>query len=73
MVVGDGQVSMGHTTVKPNARKVRRLKDTILTGFAGSTADAMTLFSRLEAKLEEFPGFTSCPLYLPLPLILPLS
>ncbi len=58
VVAGDGQVSMGHTVMKANARKVRRLgrDDKIITGFAGATADAFTLFERLEAKLEAHPG-----------------
>ena len=57
VVAGDGQVSMGQTVVKSNARKVRRLADgKVLAGFAGATADAFTLFERLEAKLERFPG-----------------
>lgn len=56
VMAGDGQVSMGPTVVKGNARKVRRLKDDILVGFAGSTADALTLLERLEKKLEEHPG-----------------
>jgi ATP-dependent HslUV protease subunit HslV len=57
-LVGDGQVSMGQTVMKGNARKVRRLgeKNDILAGFAGATADAFTLFERLEQKLERFPG-----------------
>lgn len=56
-VGGDGQVSMGNTMVKGNARKVRRLyKDTVLAGFAGGTADAFTLFERFEAKLEQHSG-----------------
>lgn len=58
-MAGDGQVSMGSTVVKGNARKVRRLKDDIIVGFAGSTADAMTLLERLERKLEEHPGQVS--------------
>lgn len=53
---GDGQVSLGPTVVKGNAKKVRRLPSNILVGFAGSTADAMTLLERLEKKLEEHPG-----------------
>jgi ATP-dependent HslUV protease subunit HslV len=54
---GDGQVSIGQTVVKANARKVRRLgKDDVIGGFAGATADAFTLFERLEAKLEQYPG-----------------
>ena len=58
MIAGDGQVSMGATVLKNNARKVRRLgKDgKIIAGFAGATADAFTLFERLEAKLEAHPG-----------------
>lgn len=58
VVAGDGQVSLGHTVMKSNAKKVRRLgKDgQIVVGFAGATADAFTLFERLEAKLEAHPG-----------------
>ena len=57
VMAGDGQVSMGPTIVKGNAKKVRRLGGGgILAGFAGSTADAFTLFERLEAKLERHPG-----------------
>lgn len=58
VIAGDGQVSMGHTVLKANARKVRRLgrDENIIAGFAGSTADAFTLFERLEAKLEAHPG-----------------
>jgi len=57
VMAGDGQVTMGETIVKHHARKIRRLyHDKILTGFAGSTADAFTLFERLEAKLEQFNG-----------------
>lgn len=57
VVIGDGQVSMGNTVLKNNARKVRRLgKGDIIAGFAGATADAFTLFERLEAKLEAHPG-----------------
>ena len=57
VVAGDGQVSMGDTIVKANAVKVRRLgKGDVITGFAGATADAFTLFERLEAKLEQHPG-----------------
>jgi ATP-dependent HslUV protease subunit HslV len=57
VLVGDGQVSMGQTIVKSNARKVRRLGDgSVIAGFAGATADAMTLFERLEAKLEQHAG-----------------
>mmetsp|Transcript_20477 Transcript_20477/g.40542 ORF Transcript_20477/g.40542 Transcript_20477/m.40542 type:complete len:215 (-) Transcript_20477:105-749(-) len=58
-MVGDGQVSLGNTVMKPNARKVRELCDgKVLAGFAGATADCFTLLERLEAKLEEFPGQT---------------
>src|SRR5256885_8717751 len=54
---GDGQVSIGQTIVKSNAKKVRRLgKGEVIGGFAGATADAFTLFERLEAKLEQYPG-----------------
>ncbi|MCA8901020.1 MAG: ATP-dependent protease subunit HslV [Hyphomonas sp.] len=57
VMLSDGQVSMGQTVMKGNARKVRRLADgKILAGFAGATADAFTLFERLETKLERFPG-----------------
>ena len=54
---GDGQVTIGQTIVKANARKVRRLaKGDVIGGFAGATADAFTLFERLETKLEQYPG-----------------
>src|SRR5580698_11289249 len=54
---GDGQVSVGQTIMKGNARKLRRLaKGEVIAGFAGSTADALTLFERLESKLEQYPG-----------------
>lgn len=56
VIAGDGQVSMGPVQVKSNAKKVRRLADgSVITGFAGATADAFTLFERLEAKLEQYP------------------
>src|SRR5215472_13548796 len=56
-VGGDGQVSMGNTMVKGNARKVRRLhNDTVIAGFAGGTADAFTLFERFEGKLQKHSG-----------------
>jgi ATP-dependent HslUV protease subunit HslV len=56
-VGGDGQVSFGQTIVKANARKVRRLgKGEVIGGFAGATADAFTLFERLESKLEQYPA-----------------
>ena len=57
VVAGDGQVSLGQTVMKANARKVRRLAGgKVIAGFAGATADAFTLFERLEAKLEQHPG-----------------
>src|SRR5258708_34320636 len=57
VIGGDGQVSIGQTIVKANAKKVRRLgKNDVIGGFAGATADAFTLFERLEAKLEQYPG-----------------
>ncbi len=57
VVAGDGQVTLGNTVIKANARKVRRLgKGGVIAGFAGATADALTLFERLEAKLETYPG-----------------
>ena len=57
VIAGDGQVSLGQTIMKGNARKVRRLgKGDVIGGFAGATADAFTLFERLEAKLEQYPG-----------------
>ena len=56
VVAGDGQVSLGSTVIKSNARKVRPLANgAVLAGFAGATADAFTLFERLEAKLEQYP------------------
>ena len=56
-MAGDGQVSLGNTVVKANARKLRRIGGGgVLAGFAGATADAFTLLERLEAKLERFPG-----------------
>ncbi|MDE5061005.1 MULTISPECIES: ATP-dependent protease subunit HslV [Wolbachia] len=60
VVIGDGQVSLGHTVIKSGAKKVRRLfsGDSVIAiaGFAGATADAFTLFERLESKLDEHPG-----------------
>jgi ATP-dependent HslUV protease subunit HslV len=57
VVAGDGQVSLGQTVIKANARKVRRIGDgKVIVGFAGATADAFTLFERLEGKLEQYPG-----------------
>ncbi|MEO7278119.1 MAG: ATP-dependent protease subunit HslV [Sphingomicrobium sp.] len=63
VIAGDGQVSLGNTVIKPNARKVRRIgedgpgsKARVIGGFAGATADAFTLFERLERKLEQYNG-----------------
>ncbi len=57
VIAGDGQVSLGATVIKHGAHKVRKLAgDTVITGFAGATADAFTLFERLEVKLEQYPG-----------------
>ena len=57
VIGGDGQVTMGHTVVKANARKIRRLyNDKVIAGFAGGTADAFTLFELFEAKLEKHQG-----------------
>jgi ATP-dependent HslUV protease subunit HslV len=58
VIAGDGQVSMGNTVMKPNARKVRRIgqEGKVIAGFAGATADAFTLFERLEKKLEQYSG-----------------
>ena len=56
VIAGDGQVSLGQTVMKGNARKVRRLgKGNVIAGFAGATADAFTLLERLESKLEQYP------------------
>lgn len=57
VLAGDGQVTLGESVIKHSAKKIRRLyNDKILAGFAGSTADAFTLFSRFEAKLEQYHG-----------------
>jgi len=57
VLAGDGQVTLGESVIKHTAKKIRRLyNDKILSGFAGSTADAFTLFSRFEAKLEQYHG-----------------
>ncbi len=58
VIAGDGQVSLGQTVIKGNARKVRRIgkNNDVITGFAGATADAFTLLERLEKKLEQYPG-----------------
>ena len=56
-IAGDGQVTLGNTAIKHSARKVRKIYgDKVVVGFAGATADAMTLFDKFEAKLEEFRG-----------------
>ncbi len=56
-IAGDGQVSFGQTVLKSNAKKIRKLGDgSIIAGFAGATADAFTLFERLESKLEQYPN-----------------
>jgi ATP-dependent HslUV protease, peptidase subunit HslV len=56
VIAGDGQVSLGQTVMKGNARKVRRIgKGNVIAGFAGATADAFTLLERLESKLEQYP------------------
>ena len=56
-MAGDGQVTLGDTVIKPNARKVRRIfNEKVLVGFAGATADAFTLMTRFEAKLEQYQG-----------------
>lgn len=57
VIGGDGQVSLGQTVIKGNARKVRRIgKGDVIAGFAGATADAFALFERLESKLDQYPG-----------------
>jgi len=57
VIAGDGQVSLGQTIMKGNARKVRRIGDNqVIAGFAGATADAFTLLERLEGKLQQYPG-----------------
>ena len=58
VIAGDGQVSLGNTVIKPNAKKVRRIGEDgkVIGGFAGATADAFTLFERLEKKLEQYNG-----------------
>jgi ATP-dependent HslUV protease subunit HslV len=57
VIAGDGQISLGQTVIKSNARKVRSLgKGDVIGGFAGATADAFTLFERLEGKLDQYPG-----------------
>ena len=63
VIGGDGQVSIGQTIVKANAKKVRKLgKGDVIGGFAGATADTFTLFERLESKLEQYPGTTAARL-----------
>ena len=64
VIAGDGQVTLGSAIIKSNAKKVRRIGNgKIIAGFAGSTADAFTLFERLEAKLEKHPNqlLRACP------------
>ncbi len=57
VIIGDGQVSLGHTVIKSGAKKVRRLSnESVIAGFAGATADAFTLFERLESKLDKHTG-----------------
>ncbi|KXZ49018.1 hypothetical protein GPECTOR_23g107 [Gonium pectorale] len=56
VMIGDGQVSVGPVTVKPNVKKVRRIGEGVVVGFAGSAADGLSLLERLEMKLEEHPG-----------------
>ncbi|CAM6096399.1 unnamed protein product [Calypogeia fissa] len=56
IVIGDGQVTLGSQIIKPNVKKVRKIGDSVIGGFAGATADSFTLFERLESKLEEHPG-----------------
>jgi len=61
VLAGDGQVTLGESVIKHTAKKIRRLyNDKIVAGFAGSTADAFTLFSRFEAKLEQYHGNLGC-------------
>lgn len=55
-IAGDGQITLGNTVMKKSAIKIRRVKDSVLSGFAGSTADAMTLSDKFESKLDEFRG-----------------
>ena len=54
--MADGQVTLGSQVLKPNVLKVRRIGDSVIGGFAGTTTDAITLFERLEARLDEHPG-----------------
>jgi len=54
-MIGDGQVSIGNMVAKPNAKKIRKIGDTVVAGFAGSAADGLSLLERLETKLEEHP------------------
>eukprot|EP00850_Spirogloea_muscicola_P009768 SM000055S18302 [mRNA] locus=s55:656809:658987:+ [translate_table: standard] len=56
VVIADGQVTQGAEIIKPNVRKVRRISEGVIGGFAGATADAFTLFERLESRIEEHPG-----------------
>ena len=71
VMAGDGQVTIGHEVLKASAKKLRRLyNDKILAGFAGSTADAFSLFSRFESKLEQFNGNLSRAVVEPRPYFL---
>ena len=56
VIMGDGMVSQGSMIVKPDAKKLRRLSNNVIAGFAGSTADCLTLMDRLESKIDEYPG-----------------
>lgn len=56
VLIGDGQVTLGSMVAKPNAKKIRKIGDGIVAGFAGGTADAFTLIERLEQKMDEYPG-----------------
>ena len=65
-MAGDGQVTMGATVMKSNARKVRRIYDgKVIVGFAGATADAFTLFERFEGKVKEYGGDITCAAWRP--------
>ena len=58
VMIGDGQVSLGPTVFKNDAKKVRKLNENVICGFAGSAADALTLVDRLEGQLEKYPNQT---------------
>ena len=57
-MIGDGQISLGHTIFKNNARKLRRIQDNVICGFAGSAADCLALLELLEKEFEKHPGQT---------------